>query len=85
MPQLDKSGPRGQGSQTGKKRGNCNNQETNNAEFGSWRKAGRGRGKGKGLQGRMNRSAEVELEGANGAGWGRGQRCRMQQNRNSQL
>lgn len=83
MPQLDKSGPRGQGSQTGKKRGNCNNQETNNAEFGSWRKAGRG--KGKGLQGRMNRSAEVELDGANGAGWGRGQRCRMQQNRNSQL
>lgn len=68
MPGLDKTGPMGQGSQTGRQQGNCsNNTEIADTPI-------RGRGMGRGFRNRRNVESEARYEhrGGKGRGLGRG-------------
>ena len=84
MPQLDKSGPMGQGSQTGRKQGNCSSNENETVE-----NTPRGRRMGRGLKNRMNNDTESASVFGRGQGRGRnagkGRGCGMRQGRNSQM
>lgn len=73
MPGLDKTGPMGQGSQTGRQQGNCSNKNTEIAETPI-----RGRGMGRGFRNRKNVKPEIgaEFRGGKGRGLGRGQQRR---------
>jgi len=73
MPGLDKTGPMGQGSQTGRQQGNCSNKNTEIADTPI-----RGRGMGRGFRYRKNAEPEAESEfrGGIGRGLGRGRQRR---------
>jgi len=66
MPELDRTGPEGQGSRTGRKMGKCSNPE----ETESGREPLMGRGPGRGMGRGVGRAAKR----AYGRGKGRGQR-----------
>ncbi len=69
MPQLDKTGPMGQGSQTGKKQGTCNSEKDANVEF-----APQGRGRRRGLKFGASQESDNQMGLGRGAGRGRGNR-----------
>lgn len=66
MPGLDRTGPMGQGSQTGRKEGKCNNENQTIEE-----ELPRGRGLGRGFRNRQGFGNE-DLESVKGRGLGRG-------------
>jgi hypothetical protein len=78
MPQLDKTGPMGQGSQTGRKQGTCNGQSDATVE-----NAPRGRRMGRGF--RNLRNQDTELTPRFGRGQGKGRGFGMGRGRNSEL
>lgn len=65
MPGLDKTGPMEQGSQTGRKQGNCNKNTTEELL--------QGRGMGRRFRFRLNSETEPEARGR-GRGFGRGRK-----------
>ncbi|WP_346860274.1 DUF5320 domain-containing protein [uncultured Draconibacterium sp.] len=66
MPGLDKTGPMGQGSQTGRKNGRCSTDNDTTLEYPM-----RGRRNGRGFRhrGNMENEAEEGFRGGRGNGW----------------
>lgn len=67
MPGLDRTGPMGQGSQTGRKQGKCNNENQTIEE-----ELPRGRGLRRGFRNRIGSENEQNFEPGQGKGFGRG-------------
>lgn len=78
MPGLDKTGPLGEGSQTGRNQGNCSDNNTANSD----RPLGLGRRMGRGFRNRRNPELESGsgLRGGKGRGRGLGRSQRRGQN-----
>ncbi len=73
MPGLDKTGPMGQGSKTGRRMGNCKT-ENETEELGAGRGLGRGRGRGRGMGLGSSDTSVFGKLGRRVRGWaGRGQ------------
>ncbi len=82
MPQLDKTGPMGQGSQTGRKQGSCSSNDKETVEF-----TPRGRGMGRGLRNKMKNDIEAAIVFGRGRGRNaeKGHACGMRLRNNSQV
>lgn len=84
MPQLNKTGPMGQGSQTGRKQGKCCSENDVSLDF-----SPRGRGMRRGFKFSANQDSESAIDcgrgrGA-GRGWGNRSRRGIDQGPNSQV
>jgi hypothetical protein len=77
MPGLDRTGPMGQGSQTGRKQGKCSKEDNSSLE-----ELPRGRGLGRGLWNRFRFGNQQDTEPGLGRGMGRGRGKRMGRGRN---
>jgi len=67
MPGFDRTGPKGQGSQTGRKQGKCGNEDNSSME-----ELPHGRGLGRGLSNRLRLGRDQNIEPGQGRRMGRG-------------